>query len=348
MDVPTNLVQILASLGVVQALLLSLHFATLKSGRRDANLMISLTLLGVSLRVGKSIFNHYLDLEPWHRNIGIAGLLLSGPAIWLYGRLLVENKLSLSWRHLLHFLPFAVFLLLSGIIPNRSDTASYLSYGLILAHLFGYLAFSGWQNYSPLRRQKSSATSRWYRHLLMGMALLWLYYLLIFTGLAPSYIGGALVYAFLVYAFSYMLMKRHTLVLDKYAQTDISQEESQRLAERFDSLLDSEKWYLKPRFSLQEAATSLGTSQRNLSRAINEHHGRNFSEHLNIRRIEAAKTMLADKAFSREKIATIGYECGFSNTTTFNSMFKREVGVTPSAYRKGALAHSAEEQSQQS
>ena len=85
--------------------------------------------------------------------------------------------------------------------------------------------------------------------------------------------------------------------------------------------------------SLELVADHLGVTPRFLSQAINENANKNFKSLLNDYRVERAKSLLLDSKYSNEKIATIAYESGYNNVTSFNLAFKRVTGQTPSQFR---------------
>lgn len=60
----------------------------------------------------------------------------------------------------------------------------------------------------------------------------------------------------------------------------------------------------------------------------------NFNQLVNHYRIEAAKRMLASAAFDHRSILAIALDAGFASIGPFNRAFKREVGMTPSEFRK--------------
>ena len=82
--------------------------------------------------------------------------------------------------------------------------------------------------------------------------------------------------------------------------------------------------------SLDEAADALGFSTSHFSRSFKEHMGCTFVTYLNEVRIQAAKSELIATDTS---IADIAEAVGFENTSYFIRVFKREVGMTPGAYR---------------
>lgn len=59
--------------------------------------------------------------------------------------------------------------------------------------------------------------------------------------------------------------------------------------------------------------------------------GQNFSDYLISQRIEKSKALLNDLLLS---IAEVGERVGYKNPRYFSKVFLKEIGVTPSEYRK--------------
>jgi AraC-like DNA-binding protein len=103
--------------------------------------------------------------------------------------------------------------------------------------------------------------------------------------------------------------------------------------ERLLAFMLNHRPYLEPNLTLQDLAKSLRMSPKVLSKVINAELGRNFSEFINGYRIQAAKAYLDDPAQDHLPILDILFRVGFNAKSTFNWMFKRETGMTPSEYR---------------
>jgi AraC-like DNA-binding protein len=322
-----NIVLIISCLGLIQAILLCVYLFSLKDKR--ANIFLALMLLALIIRVGKSIFNNYMPLEPWIRNLGISGILMTGPFLWFYGKALFEKK-DFSYRNYLHLIPFVLFVLLCWIIPNKADFASLFIYSLVLLHLAAYL-IACWAYI--IKVLKDARLLPWYRNIVSGVTLIWLLYVGIFVGFIPLYILGAVVFSFLIYIFSYLLLKRHIFALEKYSSSTINQVASKRLLQQVKELFETKELYLDSTISLKIVAENLSTSPRELSQVINENAQMNFSEFVNHYRIAKAKILLTDPNYLQEKIETVAYDSGFGNVTSFNLAFKAETKVTPSQYR---------------
>ena len=82
---------------------------------------------------------------------------------------------------------------------------------------------------------------------------------------------------------------------------------------------------------LQEVATFLNLSQKQLNRIFVKHKGISVSEFIRSCRIERAKELLKNKDVS---ISFVAQTLGFSSEYNFNRFFKRFMGITPGVYKK--------------
>ncbi|WP_139094379.1 helix-turn-helix domain-containing protein, partial [Acinetobacter baumannii] len=68
---------------------------------------------------------------------------------------------------------------------------------------------------------------------------------------------------------------------------------------------------------------------------------RNFNAFLNRYRSEEAKAALSDPSQRDVAVLTIAMDSGFQSIGPFNRAFKAESGLTPTEFRREALARSA-------
>ena len=339
--IESTFILVLGCLGVAQSLFLSIYLFTLKAGNRRANVLLGIVLLGLTIRIGKAVIFNHTEIGPWTRNLGISGFLLVGPAVWLYGNTLFGRVLHSTRTTYLHFLPFALFVAFSYFVPNDGSRVALGWYAAILLHLAVYLVMS-WVLSIRVRETARRGMHGWYLGILTGITLILLLYLGIFVRLVPLYLLGATAFSFLIYVFSFLFLKKHHFALDKYAHSTVDISASRLLVTRAKTLFEEEKPYLDADTSLQRIAEALETQPRFLSQAINEVEHMNVSEFINQYRVHHAKALLQDPKRERDKIATIAFDSGFGNITSFNTAFKAQVHMTPSQFRKqAALAEDA-------
>lgn len=85
------------------------------------------------------------------------------------------------------------------------------------------------------------------------------------------------------------------------------------------------------KISLDDVAEHFHLSVPYLSKYIKDKSGKNFSEHVTAIRMKRAKVLLKNGTMTVEDIAeTVGYP----SVEHFNRTFKKNMGTTPSLYRK--------------
>ena len=83
--------------------------------------------------------------------------------------------------------------------------------------------------------------------------------------------------------------------------------------------------------SLNSIAGQLNVNSSYLSRLFHKECGCTLTEYVNTQRIERAVVLLGDE---NKRIQDVANECGFQDTTYFIRVFKKQLGVTPAAYRE--------------
>ncbi|HEY7886535.1 MAG TPA: AraC family transcriptional regulator [Cellvibrionaceae bacterium] len=104
--------------------------------------------------------------------------------------------------------------------------------------------------------------------------------------------------------------------------------------ERIVRLMETDKPYLQADISIETLARRVSLPERTVSRILNQHFGKNFFEFINSYRVEESKRLLADPALADSTMLEILAEAGFTSKSTFNAIFKKQVGQTPSQYRQ--------------
>ena len=98
--------------------------------------------------------------------------------------------------------------------------------------------------------------------------------------------------------------------------------------------MEVEKPFLKNKITLQEIASALDIPNHHLSQVLNDKIKQNFFDFINGYRIEALKEKLKDPKSKHLTILGIANECGFNSKASFNRIFKKNTGLTPSEYLK--------------
>lgn len=99
-------------------------------------------------------------------------------------------------------------------------------------------------------------------------------------------------------------------------------------------LIEREKLYRNPALSMDLLAKKSNLSNGYLSQIINQKEGKNFYDFINTYRVEEVKAHLKDSNYDHYSILGIGLEAGFQSKSTFNAVFKKMTGMTPTQFKK--------------
>lgn len=126
-------------------------------------------------------------------------------------------------------------------------------------------------------------------------------------------------------------------VFEKNIETTVQNKDSDDvLAQNLVLLMEKDKLFLDPSLSMTKIAGLLDVSANRVSKMVNTKFGKSFSEFINDYRVKEAQLMLSkdDQQYTMEYIAD---NVGFNYRTTFNIVFKKYTGVSPTTYRKHSL-----------
>jgi len=104
--------------------------------------------------------------------------------------------------------------------------------------------------------------------------------------------------------------------------------------QRLLKLMEDKSVYVDTELTLSTLAEKLAISPGYLSQIINEKEDKNFFEFVNRYRIDAAKMKLVNPDYNQYSIMGIALESGFNSKSTFNALFKKYTGQTPSSFKR--------------
>ena len=118
----------------------------------------------------------------------------------------------------------------------------------------------------------------------------------------------------------------------RYEKTRLSPERFEALRGAILQLMDTGIWR-EGELTLARMASATGQPMHHISQVLNEGFGVNLFQFVNGYRLKEARDRLADPAFAEYSILRIALECGFQSKSAFNSLFKKNTGMTPSVFR---------------
>jgi AraC-like DNA-binding protein len=333
---------------LIQSLVLGLLILRPGSGRGLASHLLMAILVAASLNIlhALTIFSaagdsHRLLVEPLQFALP--------PLFAAYVKALLAPGFRLRPIQLLHFAPASLAIVLSlglVLVPGMGDArVRALSIWLWIALLLQALAYLrvAMRDIARYREGLKAEVSnlegvdpawlRWFSWVLHGIYLL--YTLVPFLLLHLPSLQSVRNFISLVLSLSVSLLC-YRQVLGKVplpreaAETRRSYaEELPRLLER---LMEEEKLYLRSELDLGALAARLGWPRNEVSAAINGGFGLNFYDFVNGYRVREVKALMEDPERGNLTLFALALEAGFNSKPTFNAVFKKQVGCTPSEY----------------
>lgn len=341
------------------AVILSLFFWIHKKGNQASNRMLSLSLLAFGVMIFSTMpwasyqFANYYKIAFILRRVAF----LVAPLFYFYIRSLTGRKQMIRPMDLFHFLPFLILLgltlyqgLIRGIWELRFVHEYYVQTTAIVLHNIIYFWFANRylkQSGLSIKRLLFPSEHSYYQILqvlLAGFIIIWLVNiqnLIIFKVLKlyqwcpyASSVNCLIPFVFLSILLLSMLIKPELAYRYRGNGETLSDARQSRYQQKIAGLMEEKKLYLNPDLSMQELSEELSVPVKHLSYMLNQVFHLNFYDYVNQYRIEASKALLSNPAKSKMTILEIAYEVGFNSKSTFNAAFKKQTGITPSAFRK--------------
>lgn len=278
-------------------------------------------------------------------------LLLDGPLLYWFVVQLIYPQKVIKKQHLFHLVPFviALFLTTSPQLVIAAGTVSqmlYVTLSLALIHKYH-------KTTSIACSDAHSLNIRWLTTviiLFVGIEAIDLLRLNFqpFISLELNLMGQLFENTAILLLSSFAIFKgvKNTALFDEMehyetlTKTDSQQTDSdiyRVICETVQLHIVEYSLHHQPRLSLQDVATSAGLTIREISRAINQTTGQSFCDYINGLRVEDFKHRLCHDSATNatpQPLLQIAYDVGFNSKSSFNLIFKRETGITPSQYAK--------------
>jgi AraC-like DNA-binding protein len=235
-------------------------------------------------------------------------------------------------------------------------------YTLVTFRLLGRYRTRLEDNFSTLDR----VNLRWLRNLLVGNLMVWLVAILHFflakVGLRILDSDSnpvSLATVVFVYAIGYLGLRQpevfwpptenngadtasaRTSASDtssRYQKSGLDSEKAKIQVEKLQRLMGERKPHTDPDLTLLQLAGQMSVSPHNLSEIINTRLNMSFHDFVNGYRVAEAKILLADNELADQTILAIAFESGFRSKSTFNKIFKKFTGTTPSFFRQDQIS----------
>lgn len=120
----------------------------------------------------------------------------------------------------------------------------------------------------------------------------------------------------------------------RYKKSGLKKEDSAIYLKELLLYMEKEKPFLNGKLSMKEVAEKLNISTNHLSQVINESLNQNFFDFVNTYRVDLIKQKMTEPSNKKFTIISLAYDCGFNSKSSFNSIFKKHTGLTPTEFLK--------------
>ncbi len=119
----------------------------------------------------------------------------------------------------------------------------------------------------------------------------------------------------------------------KYTRSGLKSQDAEKYLNILLKYMNEKKPYLDVDLTIHDLSGELNISRHYLTQIINEKLNKNFYQFINEYRVKEVKRLLQDPAYRKYTFTAIAFEAGFNSKSSFNSVFKESVRMTPSQYK---------------
>ena len=366
-----SIIPVLAILIVILFLLFSVFLLSVKTEKKLSNQLLAAFLIVTALDISAFFYHQFIQLPLTLEMLRNRVSAFKNPFLFLYILSVIYSNFKLKWKHLVHFLPWVITILV--LMPNfflvdetskleflnKADSQiefqflDYLGSFLSLAYLIAEVYYI--TRYRKLLLENFTAKSAfknyiWLKQLaillLIGQFLTWIKsYSRIHLDIEITNSLRTILLLFGVGLICWLFLKAvNSPKLFKGIEVDLKtskeikgknkkEEAVNHQLEYLKNYMVTEKPYLNPSLNIRKLAEEIQINFRDLSVLINQNLKQHFFDFVNEYRIEDAKEILKNPTKKEFTVLEILYEVGFNSKSSFNTAFKKHTGLTPTQFR---------------
>ncbi len=308
--------------------------ATLLIGfNTKVNRLLSLILVVLIVRVGKSILT--ILFPEWSylaSSIGLIAMTALGPLLLFYIESLF-TAFELDRKKSIHLvaLVFSVAVCLSA-----NWRVLNLAYYIFTFYLFVYIFWISYSLYKNATEYRTDDVKwKWSLGIIGGISVIFITFVLqLFVYNRFIYTIIVVASALVLYLLSLWAVRQHKLFLPVNRKKIKNSYELGELSNRILRLFQKDEIFVDASLSITKLAKQLHTQPYLVSKTINSHFKKSFSEFLMEFRIIKAEQLLLSSINQTLTVEAIAYESGFSTLSAFYTSFKKINNMTPNQFRK--------------
>ena len=135
---------------------------------------------------------------------------------------------------------------------------------------------------------------------------------------------------------------KETIVKDetpiKYKKSGLDDSSAKEIKQKLIDVMEKQKPFLDGDLTLNKLSEMLSVSNHHLSEVINSEIGKSYYDFTNEYRVEEFIKKLKDPSTANYSLISIAFDSGFKSKTSFNNIFKKHTGKTPSEYKSSIIS----------
>ncbi|MEO0608507.1 MAG: helix-turn-helix domain-containing protein, partial [Pseudomonadota bacterium] len=341
-------------------LLLSVFLVSVSSPRKTPNLFLAAFLALTAIELSVWLWGPSSDWT-WLAVFWMALGRLQMPVFFLFFVSSCYSDFRLKPHDLLHLVPFGLTLVLNGPgAPHLGALSDVFTPGTRPAWLFLQVWYFGymiaivallWRFRTRFQRHYAGAPSEvliWLTQLaaasLLARAIQIVRDGVSFASASPTALGLQMASALLALAITSWIALNSLLKPRLFRDVDrrlmrikmSAAPQQPNDVQRLIDYVETERPFLDPELTLATLADRLAMTPRELSELLNGSLGVHFFDFVNSHRIAYAQRLLVEQP--HRSVLQVLLESGFNSKSSFNTAFKKQVGLTPSAFRAQSTA----------
>ena len=345
-----------------QSIFLLLVFTLSKKTRQSVNryliVLISVMMLGLSGRVLLYSFEGFQKLY----SLSEYAIFMFGATVYLFTKSTFSGSKPYTVRDLLHYVPGMIYAVVVSVyyvfasevvIRERLESGQLFSFvavfmgtGLVVNFVYWIMACKQYWKFKRQLGQEASYSVQFnffqYFLLAVGASLVCWLTVYLMGIIDSSWLERSarpfiwLSICLLILFIAYYSMRQpelfliaQKLVIPKYVQSKLSDQELDLLKKRLDQLMKQQKPYLNRKLMKADLAKMLDVNSPDVARLLNEKIGMNFFEYVNYFRILEFVELARSDRSKHFTFFGLAQEAGFNSKTTFHKSFKKIMGSSP-------------------
>jgi len=283
--------------------------------------------------------------------------------LFFYIKQTIGENTVFKWSYLIHLLPlvfvmfwFLPFYFLTGDIKleymnkNRNlpggNFLTFIYYNTSPVQLLTYIFLSLQKLNKATALEQLQAHYKWLYFLatvlmIFGFVQLLSINVFLFSGytLVQFKHYPLATFSVLIYTIGYLALIKPNIIFPKNiiklvtsSNSVLTQTQLELYANKIIDVIEREKLYLNPEIKYTSLAEIVGINARYISEVLNRKIGKSFSELINGYRVKEVQKRLLDKSYQHISLLEVAMDSGFNSKSSFNRIFKKHIGITPSEY----------------